>query len=631
MKRTIIPGTIIKMAAFILVVFLAAYLFPTAESGATYHFQEGKPWGYELVTAPYDFPIYKTDEQLAQEQKEALRTFTPYFSFIENADTKRYIVSLQDLANMEEQGYSYISVVQNKRVENIVRVDQLLTPKTAFLHYEEECPITLYYDSVTSAHMRENLLSSISLTEGMVQAGEKIIDRGEIVTKDIYQILISYLRADEEKHADRNTQIFSQIGVGLMVALVLGLFVIYLYVFRKRMWADTRAMLLFCMLVSVMVAAAYLSVRSVHSVFILCMIPFTWIPIIARVFYDSRSAMMLHITTVVIVSLASAAPYPFLVLQLCAGAVAIASLKDMSQRAQLASTAGFIFLTLSAVYTFMVIVTDGSFRMLNWHIYVAFAVNALLVICVYGLVYLIEKMFRLVSNLTLVELANVNSNLMHDFAEQAPGTFQHSLQVSNLAYEAAKKIGAKLQLVRTGALYHDIGKLAQPQFYVENQGGGPNPLLQMSNRDAAQQVIEHVRVGEQMARKKHLPEAVIHFITTHHGTSLVRYFYNSEVMQHPGEKIDEADFRYPGPKPNTKESAILMMADAVEARSRSLKEYTEEAIRTMVYDMIDMQVRDGQFSETPLSFRDVELIKQVFVDKLIAINHHRIQYPTCHE
>lgn len=628
MKHTFIPETIIKTAAFLFVVAIATYLFPTAESGATYHFQEGKPWGYGLVTAPYDFPIYKADAQLAQEQKEVLRTFTPYFSFTEGADTKRYIVSLQDLANVEEQGYSYISIVQNKRVENIVRTDQLLTPKTAFLQYGEECPVTLYYDSVTSAHMRENLLSSISLTEGMVQAGEKIIDRGEIVTENIYQILISYIRADEEKYAGHTTQILSRIGVGLMVALVLGLFIVYLYVFRKRIWVDTRAMLLFYMLVAIMVTAAYLSIHSVHSVFILCMIPFTWVPIIARVFYDSRSAMMLHITTIVIISLVSPAPYPFLVLQLCAGAVAIASLKDMSQRAQLATTAGLIFLTMSAVYTFMLLVTDGSFRMLNWHIYVAFAVNALLVICVYGLVYLIEKMFRLVSNLTLVELANINSNLMHDFAEQAPGTFQHSLQVSNLATEAAKKIGAKLQLVRTGALYHDIGKLAQPQFYVENQGGGPNPLLQMSNRDAAQQVIEHVRAGEQMARRKHLPEAVIHFITTHHGTSLVRYFYNSEVMQHPGEKVDEADFRYPGPKPNTKESAILMMADAVEARSRSLNEYTEETIRTMVHDMIDAQVRDGQFSETPLSFRDVEQIKQVFIDKLIAINHHRIQYPT---
>ena len=628
MKHLHIPSNVIKIAAFAVVVALVVYFFPGAESDAKFHFQEGKPWNYGLVTAPYDFPIYKTAEQIRQDQNEVLRNFTPYFRFVPDANKNHLIVSLQDMTMLQQNGYQHISIINGKRVESVIACEQLLTPKTAFLSLGREMSPTLQYDSVTSQQMKAGILSDIAPTEGMVQKGEKVIDKGEIVTSEAYQMLISLMKADEEKHANRNSQWANRLGAGLMAAFILGIFVVYLLVFRKRIWVDTRAILLFCMLMSITVVGAFLTVHSEHSSFILSLLPFTWVPIIARVFYDSRSAMMLHITTILIVSLAVTVPYQFVVIQLCAGAVVIASLKDMSQRAQLATTAGLTLLTMSAVYTCLMLVTNGSLKLIDWHNYLAFIINAMLVICVYGLVYLIEKMFHLVSNLTLVELANINSNLMHDFAERAPGTFQHSLQVSNLATEAAKRIGAKVQLVRTGALYHDLGKLAHPQLFTENQGGGPNPLMMMSNREAAQTVIQHVRDGEQLARKRHLPEAVIHFITTHHGTSLVRYFYNSEALKNPDEQVDEADFRYPGPQPDTKETAILMMADAVEARSRSLNEYTEASIRAMVNDMIETQVRDGQFAHTPLSFRDVEQIKQVFIDRLIIMNHHRIQYPT---
>ena len=254
--------------------------------------------------------------------------------------------------------------------------------------------------------------------------------------------------------------------------------------------------------------------------------------------------------------------------------------------------------------------------------------NIVLIVCAYGVIYLFERVFGLVSDVTLIELSNINSDLMHRFAEEAPGTFQHTLQVSNLATEAAKKIEANALLVRTGALYHDIGKLMAPQNFTENQQDGDNPLSRMSNTEAARTVIEHVSNGLALAAKHHLPQIIRSFIASHHGTSLTRYFYNSEVNAHPGEKIDESLFRYPGPKPTTKETAILMMADAVEARSRSLKEYTEQSIAEMVNQMIDAQIQDGQFAETPLSFSDVEAIREVFTTKLIAIHHQRIAYPT---
>jgi putative nucleotidyltransferase with HDIG domain len=260
--------------------------------------------------------------------------------------------------------------------------------------------------------------------------------------------------------------------------------------------------------------------------------------------------------------------------------------------------------------------------------YLYFFICALLTVGCYGLIYMFEKMFRFISSITLVELTDINSELLHALAERAPGTFQHSMQVSNLAAEAAKTIGANALLVRTGALYHDIGKMTDPFYYTENQSGGENPLLQMDPRDAAQVVISHVSEGERIARKNHLPEVVINFITTHHGTSLVRYFYNTYSNAHPGEKVDESLFRYPGGKPTTKEGAILMMADAIEARSRSLDDFSEESISKAVNQMIDSQIADGQYAETPLRFKDVEDIRRVFVARLTAMNHHRISYPT---
>ena len=337
---------------------------------------------------------------------------------------------------------------------------------------------------------------------------------------------------------------------------------------------------------------------------------------------------MLHVMTVLLVSMATPSPFAFLFTQIIAGVVVIYSLRKMTQRAHLAHTAILTGLAYALAYTALMLTSTGTYTHLQPRIYMFIFANMVLIICAYGVIYIFERMFGLVSDVTLIELSNVNSDLMHRFAEEAPGTFQHTLQVSNLATEAAKKIEANALLVRTGALYHDIGKLMAPQNFTENQQGGDNPLSRMTNTEAAHTVIEHVSNGLALASKHHLPQIIRSFIASHHGTSLVRYFYNSEANAHPGETINEALFRYPGPKPSTKEAAILMMADAVEARSRSLSEYTEESIANMVNQMIDAQIQDGQFADTPLSFRDVEAIREVFTTKLIAIHHQRIAYPT---
>lgn len=621
----------LQVLSFALLAALSIYLAPKYSNPFKYHFEVGQPWAYGLVTAESNFAIYKTDAQLAIEQQQILRDYAPcYVLDTVSLHDHLYVLPLSEMDRLRSLGCSKVSILHN-RVAIQIPVANLYTPKTAYEKTHKNIVPNLQYDSITSENIRQNLLSSISLTEGMVQAGEKIIDTGEIVSEHTYQILESLRRTIEEQNISHRQSFTSTIGVSVYIVILVALFGLYLYTYRRKLLDNLRHVLFFAILMALVISAAFLVLRHFSASYIF-LIPFAWVPIIARVFYDSRTAIFIHIITVFIVSIAAPAPYVFILLQVITGIVAVISLRDMTQRAQLAQTALFIFLMYSVVYTATTLLVTGSITNVEYNYYIYFAVNAVLVICAYGLIFLFERTFGLVSNITLVELTNVNSNLMLEFAEKAPGTFQHSLQVSNLATEAAKRIGAKVLLVRTGALYHDIGKMLHPECFIENQTG-VNPLQSMPYTEAAKIIISHVEDGERIARKHHLPELIVHFIRSHHGTSVTRYFYNSAVNAAKSEggsiaDIRKEDFAYPGPKPSTKEAAILMMADAIEARSRSLSEMTEQAISDMVDQMIDLQVADGQFAETVLSFKDLEDIRAVFKQKLIEINHHRIVYPT---
>ena len=621
----------LQVLSFALLAALSIYLAPKYSNPFKYHFEVGQPWAYGLVTAESNFAIYKTDAQLAIEQQQILRDYAPcYVLDTVSLHDHLYVLPLSEMDRLRSLGCSKVSILHN-RVAIQIPVANLYTPKTAYEKTHKNIVPNLQYDSITSENIRQNLLSSISLTEGMVQAGEKIIDTGEIVSEHTYQILESLRRTIEEQNISHRQSFTSTIGVSVYIVILVALFGLYLYTYRRKLLDNLRHVLFFAILMALVISAAFLVLRHFSASYIF-LIPFAWVPIIARVFYDSRTAIFIHIITVFIVSIAAPAPYVFILLQVITGIVAVISLRDMTQRAQLAQTALFTFLMYSVVYTATTLLVTGSITNVEYNYYIYFAVNAVLVICAYGLIFLFERTFGLVSNITLVELTNVNSNLMLEFAEKAPGTFQHSLQVSNLATEAAKRIGAKVLLVRTGALYHDIGKMLHPECFIENQTG-VNPLQSMPYTEAAKIIISHVEDGERIARKHHLPELIVHFIRSHHGTSVTRYFYNSAVNAAKSEgksiaDIRKEDFAYPGPKPSTKEAAILMMADAIEARSRSLSEMTEQAISDMVDQMIDLQVADGQFAETVLSFKDLEDIRAVFKQKLIEINHHRIVYPT---
>ena len=626
--------TTLQVLSLTALAVLAIYLAPKYSNPFKYHFEVGQPWAYGLVTAESDFAIYKTDAQLADEHIAALRDYTPCYVADSSAQQGNlYVLPLAEMQRLQDLGCAKVLVVNN-RVAAQVPITNLHTPKEAYELTNRNIVPNLRYDSITSEHMRRNVLSSISLTQGMVQAGEKIIDRGEIVSERTYQILESLRRSIEERNISHRQSLTSTIGVAFYIVILVALFGMYLYTYRRKLLYNLRHMLFFTILMSLLIVAAFLVLRHVSAGYIY-LLPFAWVPIIARVFYDSRTAIFIHLIMTLIVSIAAPAPYVFVLLQVITGIVAVISLRDMTQRAQLAQTALFIFLTYSVVYTATTMLVTGDMMNVEYCYYIYFALNGVLVICSYGLIFLFERSFGLVSNITLVELTNVNSNLMLEFAEKAPGTFQHSLQVSNLATEAAKRIGAKVLLVRTGALYHDIGKMAHPEYFIENQTG-VNPLASMSCSEAAKVIINHVEEGERIARKHHLPELIVHFIRSHHGTSVTRYFYNTAVNAaisagRTAADVQKIDFAYPGPKPSTKEAAILMMADAIEARSRSLGELTEQSISEMVDQMIDLQVADGQFSETVLSFKDLEDIRAVFKQKLIEINHHRIVYPTIEE
>ena len=620
-------STVFRLGVFVLLAALVVLMYPRYSNAFRYHFEIGKPWGYATLTADFDFPIYKTDEQLAKEQKQLLSTFTPCYKYIKNMQRQVLVVSLQEMEWLQANDFGRIAVEQNK-VSKTYPLSEVYTLKSAFNRFGYDCAQNLVRDTALTDQLKTRLLSSLSPTQGLVQKGEKIIEKGEIVSERDYQILQSLRRAYDEESISTRQRTLSILGESILVALFLSLFVIYLYVFRIQYLRSTSTVLFFCLQMFIVIALACLSLRFNLSVYL---IPFAWVPILTRVFFDSRTALFLHFTTILIASVVVPAPVEFFFIQIVVGMVAVSSLNDMTRRAQLVQTAGWILLSQALAYTAISFAQTGSWLSIDPWMYLYFFICALLTVGCYGLIYMFEKTFRFISSITLVELTDINSDLLHALAERAPGTFQHSMQVSNLAAEAAKTIGANALLVRTGALYHDIGKMTNPFYFVENQTGAENPLLEMEPREAAQLIISHVTEGERIARKNHLPEVIINFITTHHGTSLVRYFYNTWCNAHPDEQVDTAAFQYPGPKPTTKEAAILMMADAVEARSRSLSDFSEESVTEAVNTMIDAQIADGQFAETPLSFKDVEDIRRVFVARISAMNHHRISYPSLNQ
>lgn len=657
-------------------VALIVYFLPR-EGKFNYQFDVDKPWKYGQLIATFDFPIYKDEATIKREQDSLLIHFQPYYTLqkekekhalaklkenyqgalkkvLPSADYVRHIertlkdiynagiVSTEDIRKLKKDSTQSIMVIEDKLANprptsSIFTVKEayeyLLTADSARFNRNilRQCALNDYispnlaFDSLRTETTKQDILDNYSMADGVVQTKQKIIDRGEIITPETYRILDS-LRKESIKRSDTLGQKrLILAGQALFVGIWVLFFMLYLELFRKDYSKRQGGLLLlFLLIVFYCVVTALMVTNSLFNVYI---IPYAMLPIIIRVFFDSRTAFLTHVTTILICSIALRLPYEFILTQVAAGLVAIFSLRELSQRSQLFRTAILVILTYSAVYFAFELITENDLSKLNVRMYTYFAVNGMLLLFAYPLLFLLEKAFGFTSNVTLVELSNINNDLLRKMSETVPGTFQHSMQVANLAAEAAIRIGAKSQLVRTGALYHDIGKMANPAFFTENQSGGVNPHKNLGYEQSAQVVIDHVTDGLKLAEKHNLPKVIKDFISTHHGRGKTKFFYISWKNEHPGEEPDEEQFTYPGPNPFSRETAILMMADAVEAASRSLPEYTEESISNLVDKIIDSQVAEGYFKECPITFKDIAITKAVFKEKLKTSYHTRISYP----
>ncbi|MBO7183148.1 MAG: HDIG domain-containing protein, partial [Bacteroidales bacterium] len=445
-----------------------------------------------------------------------------------------------------------------------------------------------------------------------------------IVNHETFLKLDSF-RRQAEKRNDQSGGNWVLLGQILWVALAMSMLAIYLYKVRPQIYAKTSDIVFILILVVTLCLLSALIIRN-DQLLNIYMVPFAIITILVTTFFDSRTAFYAYMITILICAPISHFPFEFLMLQLAVGVISILTLKRLTQRSQLIFNILWILAMYCIAYTSISLMQEGSLSQIQWKMYVSFIINAVLLFSSYLLIYLFEWMFGYISDVTLVELANINSKLLREFSESCPGSFQHSLQVSNLASAAAQSINANAQLVRTGALYHDLGKMATPSYYTENQSDGSNPLLNLPMEEAAKIITDHVPNGLKIASQHRLPKVIKDFILTHHGASSARYFYTLYKNEHPDQEVPEGFF-YPGPDPFSKETAILMMADTIEAASRSMKVYSDESISNLVESLIDAQFNEGRYKHVPITFQELELIKEVFKDKLRSIYHARIAYP----
>jgi putative nucleotidyltransferase with HDIG domain len=482
----------------------------------------------------------------------------------------------------------------------------------------------LFYDPATSTAVKEKMVSEISVNRGMIQEGELIISRGEIVNDSKYTILES-LRNEYERRLGKTDKWLILLGKLILIsACYVGLY-LFLYNFRFDVLSSTHKTLFIMLIILLFIVISRLVINIPGEIIFL--IPFAIIPIVVRTFYDTRLALFVFLVSIMLAGFFVPNSFEFVFVSYIVGVIVINSLTNVYRRAKLFFAALMVFLTYSVVYFGIGLMQEGSLQDINWRNYLWFAGNGVFLLLSYPLVFVFEKTFRFLSDATLFELADTNQPLLRKLADEAPGSFQHSLQVANLAEEAAREIGANTLLARTGALYHDIGKISKAEFFIENHSEGFSPHDELDPLKSSTIIIDHVRHGVDLAKRYKLPSLIIDFIQTHHGTSVAYYFYKKYLDKNPKGTDMEKSFAYSGPKPNSKETAIVMMADAVEAASRTLANYSEENIRELVERIIYIQEQDGQFSETPLTFKDISDIKSVFVKRLLNIYHARIAYP----
>ncbi len=672
------PGwTRVLMAAAMTAIILIVLPFSDRQS---FTYELNQPWRYALLTADFDMPIMRDSASIRTLKDSVDARFIPFVvhdKTIGVNNVERFSTSLRglglplsecaELTGMltaaYEDGIVSSALYDDLRTRKITKVrlfagtddansvkeidaTSLLSPIKAFEHIDSLYAArskgqhrlspqaadvitralvpNVIIDSAFDAKYRKQEYLNVSAAIGVIKKGQRIVDRGEIITPQIFTNLNTYQQMLDENHGENREHTYFLVGNGLFIVICITILYLYLALYRPAIWEDRKKMLFLMSFITLFIVFGIEMFRLFPRG--LTYVPFAAVPIIIMVFADSRTAIFSLLITVLVTSLVATFPFSFIFSELAVGLLATFSLKQLSKRSQLLRTALITFLAYVVCYVALTLLSEGTLSTFSWRTVMNYGINSIILSFAYVLIWLIEKAFGFTSTVTLVELSDINNPLLRRLAEEAPGTFQHSMQVSTLASEAARAIGANTQLTRTGALYHDIGKMESPVFFTENQHG-VNPHAGLDPETSAQKIISHVTGGLEMASKEKLPSVIKDFISQHHGRGLTKYFYNTAVNERGAENTDPEKFRYPGPNPQSKETAIMMMADAVEAASRSLRDYSQESIDRLVDNIVDSQIKDGLFNESPISFQDIQKIKKTFKRRLATIYHTRIAYP----
>lgn len=676
----------IQIALIYLIAILLVYFMFPREGKFRYEYTKNKPWMHENLVAPFDFPIFKTDQQIQREMDSLINNQIFYFlqdSLVGNSMVQafnrdyssiassmgqdenindRLSLTRQVIANVLQEVYSIGIIERHSVLEDkvpgqtrvMVLKDDLAEeyPLTAFyslrsayefvtgdisgagagslsilnrMNLNDYLAPSIIYDDAMTQMVHQAALDEMTLTQGMVQSGQLIIARGELVTQSDFLIIESLRNEYESNPNVGKNYLVVYLGQLLLITLVFASLYWFMYYFRKDILTSRRHTIFTLGLIVVMVGIT--RAASTNEAVSIYVIPFVLVPIFLKTFIDLRYALFVHMITLLLAGFWVPNSYQFVLMNFLAGLVGVFSLRSYYKRGILFYTAIFVTAAYTVIYIILTLLQEGDFSQINWINVLWLGGNGLLILTVYPLVFLFERIFGFLSDATLFEMSDTNQPLLRSLAEKAPGTFQHCMQVASLAEEAVLKVGGNSLLVRAGALYHDIGKLENPHYFIENLHEGSNPHNELDERTSAQLIIGHVLNGVEIARKNKVNEKIIDFIRTHHGTGTVQFFYRSYLNTNPNEEVDIDEFRYPGPKPSSKEHAVLMMADSVEAASRTLKAYTRDSISDLVENIVRRQEEEEQFTEADITFADITAIKEIFKNRLTNIYHSRIEYP----
>ena len=646
----------------------------------SYDIEKGRIWNQKDLVSPYNFAILKTQQEVENDQKIALASITPIYQaddalaqhqlegFNNDIEVKWHSAGIPDnkkakyaltgftlLKGIYDKGVLVLNPKYQQNAENYnvtILNDNIATDKntaelftkqkaldycdqflTAHKEFDKAFLLdlinnrlqpNLIYDNKLTSRLEKEVVENLSTTRGMVQKSEVIIAKGSVVSDEAYQKLQSYKKAFEDNARINGDRRLVLLGQFLLVGIAITLLIVFLYLFRKDIYADNRLVSLILLVITAMLFTLSIAIKL--QLPNLYYIPYCIVPIIIRILFDTRLALNIHLLVVLIAGFFVPNSFEFAYFEITAGMVSIYSIKNLIRREQFLISALIITFTYFVSFLGISFIREGSFRNIDWMDFVPFVVSVLLTLLAYPLIYIFEKIFAITSDITLIELTNTNAPLLREMAFTAPGTFQHSLQVANLAENAIYSIGGNALLVRAGALYHDIGKMENPLFFIENQTSGFNPHDKLPYQESAQIIIRHVSQGIEMARKANLPEIVINFIRTHHGDTRVDYFYQSFLKNFPEKFIDENTFRYPGPIPFSKEQGVLMLADSVEAASRALREPDEQSISNLVDRIVKYKLDQNQLKDSDITLKDIETIKTIFKKMLMSIYHVRVDY-----